>query len=239
MKIAVSSNDLLKALELSKGSVMSITGCGGKTSMLRLLAGKLSAGFRVAAGASTKMRVPAQGAYTGLFIGHSDLPENIESPGIYYFADEITEGKLHGISEPLAKRAAKLCDVMLIEADGSKQKPLKGWADFEPVIVSRTSVTVGVLTLKPVGHIVSEALIHRLPLFLAQSGAKTGGLIKPEHLARLVNCRDGMFKGARGRRVLFINQADNEAQITEAVQFAKDFELNADEIIIGSLKNWK
>ncbi|NRR74941.1 hypothetical protein HRD57_02125 [Tetragenococcus halophilus] len=55
---------------------------------------------------------------------------------------------------------------VFLEADGAKQRPLKAWADFEPVIVSETTTTIGIIPLCVLGQRTDETIIHRLPYYL-------------------------------------------------------------------------
>ena len=52
------------------------------------------------------------------------------------------------------------CDVMLIEADGAKRKPLKVPADWEPVIPDFADVVVSVIGLDCLGKPICETA-HR------------------------------------------------------------------------------
>ena len=59
---------------------------------------------------------------------------------------------------------------VIIEADGSKRKALKGWAQYEPVIVSGTDITIGLLSLETIGAKINSENIHRLDKFIDING---------------------------------------------------------------------
>ena len=61
---------------------------------------------------------------------------------------------------------------VFLEADGSKQRPLKGWSSYEPVILKETTTTIGVLPISVIGQKIDETTIHRLPLFLELTDAQ-------------------------------------------------------------------
>ena len=54
-------------------------------------------------------------------------------------------GKLSAPPSEVIDRICSSYDVVLIEADGSKRRAVKGWNDTEPVIHPRTTKTVGLI----------------------------------------------------------------------------------------------
>ena len=60
---------------------------------------------------------------------------------------EEASGKMCSIEAGKLQKLASLCDVMLIEADGAKHKPLKVPADWEPVIPEFADIVVSVIGL--------------------------------------------------------------------------------------------
>ena len=112
--------ELIYYLGLHVGSVVSVVGSGGKTTLIDVLAKELAGRCRVCVAATTKMKYPGEG------LGPLVLKESLaaakppKAPGIYYIADELTgTGKMHGFSQELADWALKHTDILLIEADGS------------------------------------------------------------------------------------------------------------------------
>lgn len=208
---------LINELQIGKGSVVSVIGSGGKTTLVEGLAEVLKGKYRVCIATSTKMGVPRSGTYSCMFFpGSPYLEEPVDQPGIYYAADEIVEGKkLHGFSSPMVNWALAHTDVILIEADGSKRLPLKGWAAYEPVVIPQTTLTIGVIPVWPVGQILDETLVHRFPLFTQITGARPGDRLTIAHMTRLIESDDGLFAKAKGQKVLFFSQVyDNAAAET-------------------------
>jgi probable selenium-dependent hydroxylase accessory protein YqeC len=128
-----------------------------------------------------------------------------------------------------------LFDHVFIEADGSRTLPLKAWAHYEPVITESTTVTIGILPLRPLGKPVSQEFIHRLSLFTALSGAEEGSTIGFDHYVPVISGRsvdgvdmdaalkqaDGggahsLFHIARGKKILFFNQIEDREQFWNA-----------------------
>lgn len=101
-------------------------------------------------------------------------------------------------------------ELALLECDGSKGLPLKGWAAYEPVVPNFVTVTVGVLPLWAVGQAVGPELVHRVELFCALTGAEIGEPVTPAHLAAVIGHPAGLFRETQGRRVLFLNYRQGE-----------------------------
>ena len=137
---------LTEKLRLRRGDVVSFIGSGGKTTSMITTANELAAlGLRVAVTTTTKMGVREK--------------ERLNA-AVSFFGTEAG-GKL---SAPPSGVIESLCDnydVVLIEADGSKRRAVKGWNDTEPVIHPRTTKTVGLISTRTLGKPVNETWVHR------------------------------------------------------------------------------
>lgn len=207
-----------------------VIGSGGKTSLIWHLARYFALKPRsVLVTTTTKMFPPA---------------ETESLPGIIT-AGRLNQrtGKLEALPlEEIAERITAY-DLVLIEGDGSRGLPLKGWAEYEPVVPPFATVTIGVLPLWPLGKPVSAELIHRLTLFCDLTGADAGNALKIEHLAKVIaggSRGKSLFTAAAGRKILFFNQIEDEASISLAAELAallpEDFRLHLHGIIAGSVK---
>jgi len=118
--------------------------------------------------------------------------------------------KLGGIHPAWVPPLRTLWDVVLVEADGSKHRPVKAPAEHEPVIPSGTDVVIGCIGLDCLGKPLDEHSVHRPGLFSAISGCEMGTPIKGQHLINLVEHPQGLFKAcpAHAERVLLLNKAD-------------------------------
>jgi probable selenium-dependent hydroxylase accessory protein YqeC len=269
----------------SESEVLTVIGSGGKTSLIWHLARHLRGwhknidGGRKNDGCSrkilvtptTKMLVPpaADKLYDSYCNG---TPEPVR--GEWIAASGITlagifneeTGKLESLPPETLERIIPAYDLVLIEGDGSRGLPLKGWAEHEPAVPPFTTITVGMLPLWPLGMKVSETIVHRLPLFSLLSGAKEGDIIKPEHLVRVITGAvgtsrvvftdgelrsaegsspevKGLFAAARGRRVLFLNQVEDDRTIDQARELIsllpEGFRSGLGGIIAGSVRQDK
>ncbi|MDR1193711.1 MAG: putative selenium-dependent hydroxylase accessory protein YqeC [Peptococcaceae bacterium] len=213
---------LTALLALGQREIVTIVGSGGKTTLLWYLAAAYRR-QRVLVTTTTKVRPPEPTQYD-LFCDSGSLMARRVTAGIAFAADPAegadgAKGKLRTLPPEVLVAAAPLYDKVLIEGDGSRNLPLKAWADYEPVVPEITTCTIGVLPLWPLGRPVSAAIIHRLPLFCQVSGAKEGERLTPRQLIDVVTHPAGLMKGSRGRRVLFINQVENQAGKQVAAEF--------------------
>lgn len=196
---------------LKPGAVVSVTGCGGKTTLIEYMALMLSKKYRVGVGTTVNIAFPPEGSFERMYIGCCD--EEITMPGIYYFADEVREPesagglrKLHGLSENLRHQALLKTDILLIEADGSAGRPVKAWRADEPVIVPETTITIGVCAPDCIGKPFDERTVHRPEFYKAKYGqAET---VTEAMFWRMSASSDGMFSHARGEKFLWKNRAD-------------------------------
>jgi probable selenium-dependent hydroxylase accessory protein YqeC len=92
---------------------------------------------------------------------------------------------------------------------------------------------------------ISEKIVHRLPLFCALAGAKAGEALSLAHLAAVIAGKGAessrsLFSAARGKKILFINQIEDEAAFDQACELVcllpRQFRSGLYRIIAGSVK---
>lgn len=210
---------------------MSFVGAGGKTSLLLHFARELAAGGRaVLVTTTTKLADPRGegGPFTrvvfrpGLARAAGPEPDEVPEPlpGVTLLvaspADE--PGKLAGIRPGSVASLRAAWPLVLVEADGSKRLPVKAPAEWEPVVPEGTDLVVGVVGLDALGRPMDERTVHRPARFAAVSGCPAGAPIAWEHVVALARHPEGLFKGARGRRVVLLNKADEAASLPSTAQ---------------------
>jgi probable selenium-dependent hydroxylase accessory protein YqeC len=133
------------------------------------------------------------------------------------------KGKLKGIDRELVDEIYQkhLFDYVLVEADGSKRRPIKAPAHYEPVIPRETTRVIGVIGLDALGKPITDQYVHRPSLFCSITGKKMGDTIDRKCLIHLILSQDGLFKDVpQGcRKYVVFNKADcadrqEEAKIT-------------------------
>ena len=197
---------IIRLLDICEGSVISVIGCGGKTSLIGLLAEKLHE-KKVLISTTTKMYPMITGAQC---LGRLN-PEN---------------GKLEALPDHELMGLIPNYNVTLLEADGSRGLFCKGWLANEPVVPPYCTHTAGVVTMAAFGKPATETYIHRLPEFLALTGLKAGETITTEALETMTCSPNGMFKNSAGRKYLIINQVEDDETAGIALEFLQTIKAN-------------
>ena len=203
--------ELTDYLNISIGSVAAVVGCGGKTSLIELISDKLRE-KRVLVSTTTKM-FPMKSEGIMLCETLRTCCEHKPQTGIQCFGlRSASSGKLESLPGHILERLIPRYDVVLLEADGSRGLPCKGWLANEPAVPHYCTHTVGVVTMGALGKEAKEDTVHRLPEFLYLTGLNKGDVITLQALEAMVCSTFGMFKNSAGRRYLIVNQVeDNEA----------------------------
>ena len=214
---------LSAALGLEDARLISLSGAGGKTTLMFALAREFVArGERVLATTTTKIaRAEAAGAERG------------ERAAMLLFSGVTADGrKLTGIAPALVDALGRSgeFDRILVEADGSARRPLKAAAPHEPVIPSTTDALIAVAGLNGLGLALLEANVLRAEIWAQLSGTRLGSPVTAESIARMALLPGGFFKGspAGARRILFLNRADTPERLEAAGQIVEIFESSRD-----------
>ncbi len=164
--------------------IRAFVGSGGKTgTIFRQSAAYRAQGLRVLVTTSTQM-----GAREGTIIGDDPAPilAALEASGYAMAGTKANrEGKIAALSEETFRIAAAHADIVLVEADGSRQHPLKFPAAHEPVIPEGTEEIVVICGLSAIGKPARD-VCHRLELVKAAIGIEDDTLITAEHVRELV-----------------------------------------------------
>lgn len=213
MKILRPEDKVYEIIEYEKKSprIISVVGAGGKTTLIYRLAEELKIkGLRVLITTTTKMYVPKR-----RFISWESGIGEEGDKGKQESAKRIEEkirGKLHeegivvvgrilnggekftGISEKVRSILPSLCDVLLVEADGSRQKSVKVPAEHEPVLFPASDLVIGVLGMNSVGQRILEAA-HRPEDVAAFLNTSVEHRITEEDLEKIAESPLGLKKG--------------------------------------------
>ena len=222
-------------LELPAHAVISVTGAGGKTSLIFEWARELSAdGKKVAVTTTTHMMdpermkmeprdlyegaalisVPAEPSAEMIEKIKDDIGRLLGSAGIVFVfsPDPGKPGKVKAPSGNILDFICGTADVTLIEADGSRRLPLKWPASWEPAAAEGSDITVCVAGLSALGKSTSDVIYRaeHLPERLRRE------LVDEALINALLISDEGGQKDARGELRFFLNQADNEEQQASA-----------------------
>lgn len=181
------------ALGISAGDVVAFAGAGGKSgAILRVAAELADAGATVLTVPTTKMFLgeaerlgplvvaeDAAGLRTGIEAALSD-----GSPSVVAGSAAISKNRIAGVEPDVVDELAPLADVVLVEADGSRRRPIKGTADHEPVVPASATLAVAVGNVSALGSPVNEENVHRPAVFSDLTGIGPGQSITPRAFAR-------------------------------------------------------
>ena len=144
--------------------------------------------------------------------------------------DELSLARLKGLAD--GRRLP-----LLIEADGSRQRPFKAPAGHEPVIPPWVDTVVVVAGLSALGRPLSPQWVHRPERFAALSGLTAGETLTLEELGRVLAHPQGGLKGipAGARRVALLNQADTAALQGAASRLAGELLGAYDAVLVAAL----
>lgn len=125
----------------------------------------------------------------------------------------MNERKLAGVDKEFIEKLhqEELFDSILVECDGSKRKPIKAAAHYEPVVPDNTTRTIGVIGLDAVGQPIDEEHVHRAEIFADVVGRRLGELLDAPAVVELIVSPQGLFKGVpeSSPRYVLLNKADN------------------------------
>lgn len=225
------------------GARLAVIGCCGKTSLINLIA-KTNRDKKVLIMTTTKIRPPREYGITLCDTVESCLAhkphQGIQCLGVFHADTQ----KFTAPPQQHWPRLTAGYDIVLMEADGSRSLPCKGWSGTEPVIPFFTTHTIGVVTLLGLGKMANESTVHRLPEFCRVTGLSLGDMIGINALADMVGHPSSMFKNAVGTRVLLVNQIESPAGFEKAKEFAALLRQKhpeaVDKIFAGSVfeNNW-
>lgn len=164
--------------------IRAFVGSGGKTgTIMRQAAAYREAGLSVLITTSTQM-----GAREGTIIGDDPAPvlAALERCGYAMAGTKANrEGKIAALSDKTFREVCAHADIVLVEADGSRQHPLKFPNDTEPVIPEGTEEIVVICGLSAIGKPAKD-VCHRLELVKAAIGIDDDTIITAEHVRELV-----------------------------------------------------
>lgn len=231
---------LLDAFRLRPTDTLALTGAGGKSAALfRLGRETLAQDVR-----SNPHRAPIalltatahlSQDQIGLADHHfvleseADLPtlSQLQHGGVFLFTGPAVEqNRLAGlplrIIDLLRALADELNTALFLEADGSRQLPLKAPAEHEPILPQWIDKVVVVAGLSGLGKPLGSDWVHRPERFSALAGLQTGDLVQEVHLGRVLIHPSAGLKGIpqNASRVALLNQAGSPELQAAALRLA-------------------
>ena len=236
------------ALRVDSSPCIAFTGAGGKTTALFQLARTLS---------NDKGQPPVTVTATShlgawqfeLADEHiiTNSPSQLEElehglKGVILVTGEMDGERSTPINDNLLNWLHQFCGYhsipLLIEADGSRQKPLKAWSEHEPPIPSFVKQVVQVVGLSGLGKLLGDEYVHRPEIFSRISGLNMGATVTAEELTRVLTHPEGGLKNIpkEARSIILLNQADTNDLQSAANGMVQTLLSAFDSVIVSSLK---
>jgi probable selenium-dependent hydroxylase accessory protein YqeC len=184
---------LYLALGISSGDVVAFVGAGGKSSAILAVAGELAeAEMTFLVAPTTKMFVN-EAEKIGPLVTSEDVDElrakaeevlSDGVPGVVVGSGLLSKNRIGGVEPAAISSLAALADVVLVEADGSRRRPIKGTAEHEPALPEAATLVVAVGSIRAFGMPVDEEHVHRPELFSKLTGIGPGQSITARAFAR-------------------------------------------------------
>lgn len=237
---------LSDALRLESVCSVTLVGAGGKTAALFQLAGELPEEVIFLA-TTTHLAVPQAGRADRHFI--ASTPAEIDQAlranpqgTVLFTGPGIGGGRLSGLPGPaleaLYQHAKERGMHLLIEADGSRRRPLKAPAAHEPALPPWAELVVVVAGLSALANPLDADWVHRPERFAELSGLAPGSPITAEGLVRVLTHPSGGLKDipVHARRVVLLNQADEPVRQSLAAGMSSVLLAFYSQVVVAALQ---
>src|SRR5215207_386799 len=170
------------ALGISSSDIVAFVGAGGKsTAILAVSEGLTQEGLNVLVAPTTKM-LSGEAEGIGSIVTSEDYADLrakaerafSEAPAVVVGSGMLSKNRVGGVDPGWVGDFAGLADVVLVEADGSRRRPIKGTAEHEPALPDATTLVVAVGNIGAFGMPVDEEHVHRPELFSELTGIGSG-----------------------------------------------------------------
>jgi len=238
---------LAATLGIGAGDVVAVVGAGGKTSLVyRLAAEAAAAGLRVLVTTTTHMGTLPVEVTGPVFVEaegdvEAPLAQALARPGgrATLLGRRVRADKLAGVSPERVDAWARRVDLVLVEADGARQRSPKVPAPHEPVVPRSTTLLLVVAALDALGAPLDEGRVHRLELVAAAAGRGIGTTMDEDVMGAALRAPDGYLSRAPqgARAAVFLNKADLPGSEAPAERIARGLTPPYDFVAAGSARD--
>lgn len=162
--------------------------------------------------------------------------------GVILLTGELSNQRYSSLSASQLQALKQYADIhslpILVEADGSRQLPIKAPAEHEPVIPGWCTTIVVVTGLSALGKPISVETVHRLDEFCRLSDSHPGELITPGVILKVLTNPQGGLKSipSEALRIGLLNQVDTDNLSAQAAEIAQNLLSAYDKVIIAALE---
>jgi molybdenum cofactor cytidylyltransferase len=203
---------LIDALRMTPTSRLALTGSGGKSSALFRLGNEFLSGSSSKSAKNTRFELSRVFLTTTTHLSqnqiryadHHIIYKDIDAQGIKDLGN--LKGKILVTGYPVENSIP-----ILIEADGSRQLPLKAPGPKEPVVPDWVDIVAVFAGLSGLNQPLTEEWVFREELFSKLANISLGEIISPQALAKVLGHPFGGLKSIpdKSRRIIVLNQSTN------------------------------
>ena len=235
---------LRDALGVCAGEVVVFVGAGGKSSAILALASEIARdGESLLVAPTTKMFLEEADRIGPVVTSESfeELSSMIEETiaetrAVVAGRELLSKKRVGGLEASWISPLSSLADVVLIEADGSRRRPLKGTSSHEPVLPDALDLVVAVGNVVALGKPVNEEFVHRPEAFSELTGVGSEQSITPRSFARaLVNGSLGKVPPETRQAVLLTGVEPGRTMSDSAIIAREIWRLGKQKVILSSL----
>ena len=226
---------LHEAFEVQRGDVVAFTGAGGKTSAMIAMAHELAElGWRVLVTTTTKIgrdQLALMPTVVSAAADESDISAALGNGSFVFLHSHIGDRKVQGASP---ERIARLLDtvdsdVLLIEADGARGKPMKAPYEHEPVVPPETTLVIPVVALSVLGQPLDDDHVYNAEAIDDRYGFGIGNQVRSPWVAQVLRDEELMLRGMpeKARLMALINQVPEGGHLRERARRIAQLALRA------------
>lgn len=243
------------ALGLKPGELVAIVGGGGKTALLQRLARDLAASGHSVIVATTTHMFLAELACLGQTVVNADedgMIRELEAALAVHGGrsrrvagaarGHVQGGKVRGLRPEVLDEFGwlALADYVLVEADGSRGKPLKAFGLHEPAVPVTASTIVQVAGLDAIGLPLTADVVHRAEVLSGALGVPLGEIITERTFVACLQSQLATLRAQRAgaRVVTFLNKSEGSEReaigrgVAEALMSSS---VHPATVVVGSL----
>lgn len=177
----------------------------------------------------------------------TDTPEPLEElehglQGVILVTGEMEGERSKPVNAKMLKWLHDFCAYhaipLLIEADGSRQKPLKAWTENEPPVPEFVREVIQIAGFDGIGKPLTDENIHRAKIFSQLSEIEIGETVTTQALIHVLTHQQGGLKNipATAHKTVILNQADTLERQSMAYGMVEELLSTFERVIISSLQ---
>ena len=206
-------NEMEKQLVEGGKAFISVTGGGGKTTFLIAFSSYLkSRGYSVLLSTSTKLAPPWKVDYKAdMVFLKEDVMAYFPKKGetVFYAHYDEEKGKVVSPEERVVALLKPRYDVVIVEADGSRNLPFKIHTSRDPVIWKDTTSVVAICGMWGLGKRTGEVCF----------GEETDSVVDKDYLLSYISSKEGLSKGMDGHKAIYLFNGAEEVGTEERKVF--------------------